>query len=168
MPHMSHSQVKIGFAMFAVAVLGVSTLIKAGSNGFIYTVRTASSFPILTEQGTPISSVFSGAMPNRHMKESLMNPWPHRRFCEGGRNGMLTQVKSWLQLKSVRAFTCGPEGTCGAHYTVMKGQSCGFACGNANFPLNDSEHAGYCDGWKFTGNDACFSCNCEMDWCASC
>jgi hypothetical protein len=164
---MSNNRAKFLFVVFAVAALALATLIDRSSVRS-YRAATMFSFPILTEKGTPIASVFSGAMPSPDSRGNLLiNSRPAGRLCESSQNGILTRVRSWFQTRSVQAQTCA-AGSCGSHYIYLKGQSCGFACGNNNFPLSDSERAGYCDGWKYTGNDACFGCSCEMEWCPSC
>ncbi len=80
--------------------------------------------------------------------------------------GLVRTAFRALDIPAVYAADC-VQSSCGGAYMVPHNCYCGFDCGGGYFNMyfSDPNYGSCCDGWYYTGEEACDGCRCEEDQC---
>jgi len=137
------------------------------------TVQPVQAYSTFDERGQAIPSLFHGAAKDARFRTPF---WHTARLnaCKAPfLREFLTTVRRHAPFVDIQAFSCGGGGGCAGHWMVNYSPPCtgsGMGCGSgyADAWYSFEGQAGYCDGSRITGNDACAGCTCEDVSCNSC
>jgi len=129
-----------------------------------------SSYPIATDTGDPIASVFAGIQPVPGFQSVAAKPRGGPCPPEQAK-GISRRLLSFLAIRSVSAqVDCGSGGDCGGAWFTSELRPCGQNCGGADslWYYSDASSGGACSGWRPTGTSSCAGCGCSEEGCDSC
>jgi hypothetical protein len=121
-------------------------------------------YPIVTENGDALPSLFVGVTPNKEYAKLLAQSQT-RLSCSDSTVG--AKISSLFRVQTVLAQSCGSQGTCGGHFMTEYPVPCEYACGGyRTYFYSNSSYASYGDGWYYTGDYDCNgSCACQQSPC---
>lgn len=160
------------YPLHGLLAIGVILIVTAVALLHI-TKQPAKAYPMFDERGRTLPNLFHGIPADQRFIPPSSSSLKVRVCRLPFARDFLGAVRRHIPFANVSAFSCGGGGGCGGHYMVDYAPPCtgsGSGCGSgyANAYYSAPGQAGYCDGSRITGNDACDGCTCEDASCNSC
>lgn len=122
----------------------------------------ADRFPVLTEAGVPLASLFYGVPRLATIKSIATAKTPSTPNC----GGVLNKLKAAFQLRTVHASFCQPGGCFGSYFVDNFLYCGGGACSDGTYDFPQSSGDGDpTSGYEYPGGVDCFGCGCLQQTC---